>query len=106
MFANCTFCRRNFVIEFQVKLDCYSAKRGGNTQGVRGRGEMETDSKWRQLVGLELQLWHRLALEFNYVARLFFYLAFLFFGTQNRDKIIAKFLELPQRGEGGVGGGG
>lgn len=68
--------------------------------------ERETDSKWRQLVGLELQLWHRLALEFNYVARLFFYLAFLFFGTQNRDKIIAKFLELAQRGvaEGGEGG--
>lgn len=75
--------------------------RGGNTQGVRGRRERETDSKWRQLGGLELQLWHRLALEFNYVARLFFYLAFLFFGTQNRDKIIAKFLELPQRREGG-----
>lgn len=70
--------------------------------GSKGRGrERETDSKWRQLGGLELQLWHRLALEFNYVARLFFfYLAFLFFGTQNRDKIIAKFLELPKRGEG------
>lgn len=72
MFANCTFCRRHFVIEFQVKLDCYSARGRGKTGRQQGE-EGDRDSMWRQLVGLELQLWHRLALEFNYVARLFLF---------------------------------
>lgn len=69
MFANCTFCRRNFVIEFQLGLLHSHGRRGG-------RGQAQADWQWRQLAGLELQLWHRLALEFNYVVRLFF----LFFG--------------------------
>lgn len=74
-------------------------------QGGR-KGERETDSKWRQLVGLELQLWHRLALEFNYVARLFYItFFFVFWHAENRDKIFAKFLELAQRGDGGGVGG-
>lgn len=87
MFANCTFCRRNFVIEFQLGLL--------HSHGRRrvGEGQAQADWQWRQLAGLELQLWHRLALEFNYVVRLFFlFFGFFFcFGTQNRDKIFAKF---------------
>lgn len=71
--------------------------RGGNTQGVGGR-QTAIGANWAALnfsFGIDLH-WNLITLR-----DCFFYLAFLFFGTQNRDKIIAKFLELPQRGEGG-----